>query len=609
MGNVVLNNNLRDRISKIIKSEYLEEKVKCEVIYITKTSPMKILFTLNPKSFATKDLISIGVSESMWGESEYDIYVQVMHLGIHEASHHRYSNFFQYSRCIKLLTQRGLAKYPELADKKKVFEYIAATIQNCIEDGRIERISCANSIRNEYFIVKSNNKIWEKRDILKENKSEFDDFFHSLINLCVLDSLPLNYDKKYKDDSNLTKKLKEIYPLVKKGIKAKTCSEGLRISQEIFDSVIDYLMSIHEDAESFEYEIEFTTNPTQDNSESMNTMDYDGESDEPIEKLPTKPKNYNKNDKKLSNIDDIVKNEVEEKCASDKRKESEENERNSRRPINVRDMEDILKDYRANIEFHNVFDLNYSMSDDYILEGKKLRKVFEEHIQKKNRVQTKRFKAGKLNTSDVYRTYMGKEDIFKKNRPHSESIAFELILDMSGSMCGMNYEQATKALSIIEYALAGLYPTKIIGFNTSDPITHYYLIRDFKDSYRKINYSSCFASQVGCNNCNRDAVIVSVAAKELSKRPEQQKVLIVLSDGSPNSSYSSGKSAIEELRESVKKTYKSSIDAVIPIYFGNLDEQSQEDFRYMYLNKNIIFCEPDEITLRLKRIIQTFVLK
>ena len=180
---------------------------------------------------------------------------------------------------------------------------------------------------------------------------------------------------------------------------------------------------------------------------------------------------------------------------------------------------------------------------------------------------------------------------------------------MSGSMHGEKYSQATKALSILEYALAGLYPTKIIGFNTDSNCTHYYLIRDFKDTTKTINYSYNFSKEVDPDNANRDGVILAVSAKELSKRKEKQKVLIVLSDGSPNSYCCSGQSAIEELKDSVKKAYSLGITAIIPIYFGPLTQDYQNLFREMYLNRNIIFCEENEITQMLKKLLKSYLLK
>lgn len=597
-----------DRIKSIVNSSYLREKVKCECIYITQDSPMNIEFEINSGSYANKNLIRVGVSSLVFDEDEYNIYVSTMASAIHEAYHYIHSNFFTYSSFIKVMTRKGMTEYASYNKSEAVFKYIAKTIGNCIEDGRIEHIACSENKRYKYFITNANKMIWEKRDMLKEQGSEFADFFHGLISLSVLDSLPKNFLGKYSKDDTIYKVLQGIYPLVQKGKYAPNFEECLYVCKEIFNQTIEYLLSIHKDTDTTSYEFEFTNNPPSKDAKKIEvTVKIDPSK---IKNLPEKPSEENDglSERDRIKIEIEIKEELSEKQDSDKQEKDKLRERDERRPLDIKSMKDILDKYKHSMEFHNTFEIKQDTEAAYISEGKKLRKVFEENIQKRHRVKTKRFKSGVLNTSDIHRVFNGKEDVFKKRAPLYPSIAFELVLDMSGSMCGSKYEEATHALSVIEYALAGLYPTKIIGFNTAGRTTHYHLIRDFKDTTKKINYSASFAKVEGPNNANRDSVIVDIAAKELSKRPEEQKILIVLSDGSPNSEYSSGLSAIEELRESVKKAYSLGIDNVIPIYFGDMSETNQDTFRHMYLNKNIIYCEFNEVTSYLKKTIKKIVL-
>lgn len=612
------------KIEAMVKSSYLKEKVKCECIYITKDSPMEIRFKVGANSYANKNLIHIGVSPLLFEEDEYNIYVSTMATAIHESFHYICSNFLKYSRFIKLMSKKGMSMYPNSNIKEEVFDYIAATIGNCIEDGRIENIACTSNKRYNYFIRKSNEIIWNKRDVLEEKKTEFDDFFHALISLSVIDSLPKNFDKKYDDSQKIVEVLKEIYPLIIKGKNSNTFEKCLRTCEEIFDAVIDYLVSIADKKNNFEYEYEFTNNPSGKDAQPF-TGDIDSSKIKPAKDLPKEP---NKKDKEKSNekgnssgqkdgkgekkeksqIENEVEKEVNEKIEADKQEQKSIAERNSRRPLDIKSLEDIMDKYNSELEFHNTFEIEQDLDGKYILEGKQLRKVFEENIRARCRVQTKRRKTGLVNGADIHRIFTNKDDIFRKRPPKYESISVEIILDMSGSMGGSKYEEATHALSVIEYALAGLYPTKIIGFNTGGATTHYYLIRDFNDKTNKINYSASFAKTNGPNNANRDGVIIDVAATELSKRKEDKKILIVLSDGCPNSCYSQGTSAIEEVTEAVKKAYKSGIDEVIPIYFGDLCEDNQSTFKTMYLNRNIIYCEFNEVTNNLKKVIKRVVL-
>lgn len=113
------------------------------------------------------------------------------------------------------------------------------------------------------------------------------------------------------------------------------------------------------------------------------------------------------------------------------------------------------------------------------------------------------------------------------------SMSVVLLVDESGSMNG---DRATiaRATSIVlhDFCCATGIPIAVYG-HSDEGDTHVYAHADFdcydgKDRFRLMDISS--------RGCNRDGAALRFAAERLIARPEQKKLLILISDGQPNGS-------------------------------------------------------------------------
>lgn len=155
-------------------------------------------------------------------------------------------------------------------------------------------------------------------------------------------------------------------------------------------------------------------------------------------------------------------------------------------------------------------------------------------------------------------------------------IALAVLVDESGSMRGAQYDCETKtsitrweaarkaAIVLYEFATGLNIPVCVTGHTTSSIDTvNYDVFSDFDsisglDRYRLMNIHKYYE--------NRDGCAIEIAAAHLSKRPEQIKVLVVISDGDPSHTdaikqyYGSG--AEEDVKNIVKKWRKKGMEVI-----------------------------------------------
>ena len=213
-------------------------------------------------------------------------------------------------------------------------------------------------------------------------------------------------------------------------------------------------------------------------------------------------------------------------------------------------------------------------------------------------------KAGSLNTKALYRLHQSDLSIFKEHRlPTINSAVYYILWDGSGSMCGFKQSESGSACAVIEEAVRGVYPLKIVNFCTEYSGVIHYVVRDF-DSKDKKNAAYSFAAKRIFNGGNKDGFSIREAAKELICRSETNKFLIVLSDGAP-SDYDSRKHAIEDVQGAVAFAREHNIN-VTSIFFGSeLERDRQIDlYKEMYGKSHIVSCEPSAIVSHLIAIVK-----
>lgn len=144
--------------------------------------------------------------------------------------------------------------------------------------------------------------------------------------------------------------------------------------------------------------------------------------------------------------------------------------------------------------------------------------------------------------------------IFKRNcLPEQQDLAVSLLIDESGSMCGNRIEKALETAIIIEDFCAGLgVPVAITGHRDSYGCQIDEFIR-FEDTGKNRKYN---LAQLSAGGCNRDGLALRYCIKKLLERDEENKLMIIISDGRPNSDGYSGSVAAADLYGAKKELEK-----------------------------------------------------
>lgn len=168
--------------------------------------------------------------------------------------------------------------------------------------------------------------------------------------------------------------------------------------------------------------------------------------------------------------------------------------------------------------------------------------------------------------------------VFYKNSLPNEipEMVVGLLLDESGSMCSCDRCTYARATAIILYDFCrGLdIPVMIYGHSTDDKssyIVNLYSYAEFEsidqdDQYRMMD--------IRARDCNRDGAALRFVAEQLSKRPEEIKILMIVSDGQPAASGYDGTAAEEDLR-GIRQEYQRKNIIFVAAAIGD-DKQNIE---------------------------------
>ena len=153
-------------------------------------------------------------------------------------------------------------------------------------------------------------------------------------------------------------------------------------------------------------------------------------------------------------------------------------------------------------------------------------------------------------------------------------VAFGIRIDESGSMSGASIKAARQAAVALEAILRELKipfciygDTADTGWEDGDVLICKYAefdAYDDKDRFRLARIRERYN--------NHDAIAVRVVANALKKRPEPQKVLIVISDGMPAASGFSGDAACRQTAETVAGIEKTGIHVFAAAISGCYEE-------------------------------------
>ena len=305
--------------------------------------------------------------------------------------------------------------------------------------------------------------------------------------------------------------------------------------------------------------------------------------------------------------DDMEKIEKEE----EKIKKEEERKKKESGNLSESELKEVITGERVRRIQQRILNLSpVTLPEDIRLEGRKLRKKLESILKDKQSYNSRNRRRGILDTRNLWRIGVKEYNVFmKKGKPDQSSYVVSILKDNSGSMnervrfgLSKNYF-ANKALAILEEGLKGLVPFRIVQFNADfyNKTAVHEVISDYGDTE---NWNRSFATNsLRAYNGNADSVAIRAATKELLKRPEQKKILFVLSDGLP-SMYESEEAAIAAVRDAVRDARKAGI-IVIAICFGSEShiESTRNSYREMY-QKGIIMTEPENVPIQLVKTLE-----
>lgn len=244
--------------------------------------------------------------------------------------------------------------------------------------------------------------------------------------------------------------------------------------------------------------------------------------------------------------------------------------------------------------------------------GRGLRRDLKEIFNDKKGWSLMNQRSGVLDENQLYRAGSGlqQSDVFiKKQIPEDTNWVVSVLVDNSGSMSGRvsdgsgeNLGSKTKvareATTVLEIALNGLVPFKIARFDVSwgnGRSVQHAKVRGWEQKTKDIiSWNSTDRAGGG----NADALSIGVATEELLKRPEQKKMLIVMSDGLP------AENTPQQVKHAVEKARKDGVK-VVAIGFGPEHELENNASTYheMY-GDDIVLTMPDGLTKELVKIMR-----
>ncbi|WP_409969298.1 VWA domain-containing protein [Bengtsoniella intestinalis] len=193
--------------------------------------------------------------------------------------------------------------------------------------------------------------------------------------------------------------------------------------------------------------------------------------------------------------------------------------------------------------------------------------------------------------------------IFCKSSLPNETpeLSVGLLVDESGSMCSRDRITYARAASIILYDFCKSLniPILIYGHSTGSGVDLYSYaeFESYKgdDCYRLMDMSS--------RGCNRDGAALRYVAERLFARPEEVKILVLISDGQPSDGGYYGTAAEEDLR-GIKHEYKRKGVQLIAAAIGDDKESLERIYGDSFMDISDLNRLPVLLSSRIKQFIR-----
>lgn len=269
----------------------------------------------------------------------------------------------------------------------------------------------------------------------------------------------------------------------------------------------------------------------------------------------------------------------------------------------TRHKENNLKKYRENIKIYkrNINKLKENISRILIEENEKER-IYSNYG---TITPNKAWRIGRSTNNKLFY-----KDIENQNGKY----VIDILLDSSGSQSRNQYRVAIQSYIISTALTLAKIPNRVIGFSS---FLDYTILKRFRDYDDNISLNENIFEYF-CTGNNRDGLAIKSICDELLERDEENKILIVLSDGKPNdvkigsakekninNTQYKGKIAINDTANEVRNARKKGI-LVLGVFTGKENELSAQKLIY---GKDFIYSKnidrfSDIVSMYLKKIIK-----
>lgn len=209
------------------------------------------------------------------------------------------------------------------------------------------------------------------------------------------------------------------------------------------------------------------------------------------------------------------------------------------------------------------------------------------------------------NSFEVRDAYRPDERFFSQKRLPQDipNMALSILVDHSGSMRGKRIEAAMQTTMLLhDFATNLEIPTCVLGHATSGMDVEIYTYTEFLQVASSEKYR---LAKMCAGGNNRDGLAIEIAAGLLAKRPEEIKLLIILSDGQPNHNGYGGSEAVKDIQKIVKKYRKRGIEIIATAIGGD-----KERIKDIYGEGSFLDIENlERLPKMLAKIVQKRILK
>ncbi len=204
---------------------------------------------------------------------------------------------------------------------------------------------------------------------------------------------------------------------------------------------------------------------------------------------------------------------------------------------------------------------------------------------------------------DAHALFRSDGKVFTKNALPIQppEMAVGLLLDESGSMSSCDRATYARASAIIlyDFCQALRVPVMVYGHSTGGCGVELYSYSEFdaidrEDKYRLVDISA--------RESNRDGAALRFVAERLSHRPEELKLLILVSDGQPADTGYYGTAAEEDLR-GIQQEYRRKGILFIAAAIGD----DKEDIERIYGDSFLDITDLHQLPVKLTQVVKRFL--